>query len=768
MQRIIILALLCLTGSMVSQNYRYYKPGQNFSSTENACLVIKNDKRTSLFFNDLDKYASFKAIKLVGFNKPDFDMDSLMNMVDDIMGPKVLILENCNLSGLTEPLTMFNELEEVHLLSNCIFDENSLFELLKDCPVKKIFLQKRDIDLATDSLHLLKDLISLQVSSNNFFNTPNKTERIQFAFNDNVHTVDLAYFGNFYKESKNKNVVINHATVKNKNLNNVQMACIKQPIPGIDINDTVYNFNAASGKKILYESGSEITVDKNAFVISNGENYTGDVKLFYREFRNPVEIMLSGIPMSTKVGDKMELFKSGGMYEISAYDVNGDQLKARSDTSIKINFALTDTSESFKFYSLNDNGSWTTTDVAVKPVITKKDKTQNDVTRAVTEYYGFLMSPLRNRPDTTNYEARFLDKNYLYTYRKDNLEVRNDSTRYYTTSTGVFGKKKTRTKAFFRIKYVKQTKNKEIIFTIVKANKNNYDIPRHILALLNRTYLYTGNLTKEEFRSTYNRQLLCWDLRLNSVGNAIDLNIKTDKAYISLKGKAVTLMDDGTCYVSKKTNLLLCRAVQRGISLEAKRFNRKDKPYANKYNDMNFSVLRGQAKDLLAYNYSKKYQNKEEKKMDFTAWKSYVKNMFPDYYYNAFQNDNEVGNALVKSGLGVKNIDCYIHSGQMEDVFVNYNKDIDSLSDEYNAILFKSINTSYPISKSYTSNSLAGYYFKKNENYIVRFSNNGFMQVTKPEELKEIKKGNNINIAYQQQHNVKNLTSKDITRLILD
>jgi len=767
MQRIMILTLLCLTGSLLSQNYRYYKPGQNFSTAENACLVIKNDKRTLLFIDQLDRYKSFKAVKLVGFNKPGFDMDSLIVMIDEFMSPKTLIIENCDLLGLTEPLTMFNELEELSIIGNCNFFENSLYEVLKDCPIKKLSFQKQDEDLATDSLHLLKKLVSLQLSSNNKFNVPNKTDKIRFENEKGVRTVELAYFGDFYKEIKRKNEVAGNSSAVKQTIKSIPMACIKQPIPGIDINDTVYSFNAMAGRTIFYESGSKITIDKNAFVTAAGQNYTGNVKLFYREFRNPVEIMLSGIPMSTKVGDKMELFKSGGMYEINAFDANGNLLKTRSDTSVKINFALTDTSESFKFYSLNDNGSWTTTDVAVKPVLSKKDSS-NFATKAVREYYGFLFSNIRSQPDTTKFEARFGNKDYFYTYRKDNLEVRNDSVRYYTNYTGTLGKKKGITKAFFRIKYVKQTKEKDIIFTIVKANKNNYDAPRYIQALLNRTYIYTGSLTKEEFRAAYSRQLLCWDLRLNSVGNAIDLNIKTDKGYISLTGKAVTLMDDGTCYVSKKTNLLLCKAVQRGISMEAKRFNKKERGYLQRFNDVNYGLLRGQPKDLMAYNHSKKYQNKDEKQMDFNAWKTYIKNKYPDYYYNSFQNDNEVGNALVKSGMGVKNIDTYIHSGQMENILVNYNKDADSLSDEYNAVLFKSINTSYPISKNYNGNSLTGFYFKNNDNYIIRFSNNGYMQITKPDELRSLKKGNNINIAYQQQHNVKNLNSKDITSLILD
>ncbi len=767
MQRIMIMALLCLTGSLVSQNYRYYKPGQNFSSTENACLVLKNDKRTLLFLNDLDKYAAFKVIKLVGFNKPGFDMDSLIAMIDEEFNPKTIIFENCDVSGLTEPLEMFNELEEVQLLSNCTFYENNLFELLQDCPIKTLRLQKRDAELVTDSLHFLKNLNLLQLSSNNNFTLPNKSEKIQIDLNDNIHTIDLAYFGDFYKEYKNKSVLVNHSPTKKQTIKNASMTCIKQPIPGIDINDTTYNFNSMAGRTVFYESGSEITVDKNAFVTLSGQNYTGNVKLFYREFRNPVEIMLSGIPMSTKVGDKTELFKSGGMYEIAAYDVNGNELKTRSDTSVKINFALTDTSESFKFYSLNDNGSWTTTDVAVKPVVTKKSN-RPEATRAVKEYYGYFYSNVRSKADTTSYEARFKSKNYLYTYRKDNLEAKADSIRFFPTYGAMFNKKKSRNKAFFRVKFVKLTKEKEIIYTIVKANKNNYDIPKHILPLLNRTYLYTGNLSKEEFKQTYSRKLLCWDVRLNSVGNGIELNIKTENSFISLKGKAVTLMDDGTCYVSKKANLVLCNAVIRALYSDAKRFNKKERMSPYGYNDLYFPRVSADEKDVQAYNYSKKYQNKDEVQMDFAAWKAYVKKIFPEYNYNSFQNNNDVGNALVKSGMGVKNIDAYIHSGQMEDILVDYNRDVDSLSDEYNAVLFKSINTSYPITKSYNGNSLAGYYFKSNDNYIVRFSGNGYMQVTKPNELRQLKKGNSVNIAYQQQHNVKNLNSKDITSLILD
>lgn len=766
-----IMALICLTANMVSQNYRYYKPGQNFSSNENACLVIKNDKRTLIFIDQLNKYSSFKAIKLIGFNEPGFDMDSLITMIDEDLDPKTIIFENCDLSGLTESLELFKELEEVHLLSNCIFYENNLFELLKNCPVKRICIQKKDVDLATDSLHLLKDLVSLKVSSNNSFTLPNKIEKIQIEVNENVHTVDLAYFGNFYKENKNKSVLVNYPVTIKHAIKSVPMACIKQPIPGIDINDTVYNFNAMAGGTIFYESGSEITIDKNAFVTLSGQNYTGNVKLFYREFRNPVEIMLSGIPMSTKVGEKMELFKSGGMYEISAFDVNGDELKTKSDTSIKINFALTDTSENFKFYSLNNDGSWTTTDVKIEP---KKSNIEVDssvfATKAVKEYFGFFNTGgPKSYADTTLYEERFLSNDYLYTYRKDNLEVGKDSVLFHSFYGGVFRSKKT--KANFRVKYLRQTKYKEIVFTIVPAKKDKYyDIPKYILALLDKAFVYTGSLTKEEFKRIYHRKLLCWDLRVNSTGNGLAVNIKTDKTHLSLTCNLINLKDNGTYYIPKKANLLLCNSIQKTINKEAKDFNKKGRFNYTYFNDSYKNNFKNFNWHEQAFVHSKKFQNESEAKLDLKAWKKYVKNKYPNYYSNSFQNNNKVGNALVKSDLGVKNIDAYLHAGQMEDILVNYNNNVKgNFTDEYNAVLFKNINTSYALTKNNVDDgSLAGYYFKKRANYIIRFSQNGYMQVTKPNDVKDLKRGNKISIAYQEQYNVKDMTSKDITRLILD
>ena len=133
---------------------------------------------------------------------------------------------------------------------------------------------------------------------------------------------------------------------------------------------------------------------------------------------------------------------------------------------------------------------------------------------------------------------------------------------------------------------------------------------------------------------------------------------------------------------------------------------------------------------------------------------------------NTFQATNELGYALVKSGLGFKNIDCYIHSGQMQDVFVRYrNVNKDSLNKQFNTILFKSINTNYMLAG--TDNGLVGYYFKNRPNDIIRFSEQGMMQVTKPDKVAGEKSGNIISLDYTEQFHVKGMDSNAITKLIL-
>ncbi|MCE3260375.1 MAG: hypothetical protein K0S12_2016, partial [Bacteroidetes bacterium] len=556
MKHLTLALVFCTIGVIHSQTFRYYKVGQKFTMDDNACLIIKKDLRLLLHIEDLEHYKEVKAVKLVGFRDHEFDMDSLMGYLSDYTKIKCLMFEDCDLNDLTEPLSNFTELRDLRILKKSSFYENFFFPLLKDNQIESLTFQKSEPDLVMDSLVLLRHLKTVSVGNNNTFVTPNKITNYQFGSKETLRTIPFAYYGTFLK---NETITVRKPKEKktNSDLKPRPMACIRQPIPGIKINDTLYSFNAATGTSASYKSGSVLTIDKNAFVKSDGQAYEGRVQLFYREFRNPVEIMLSGIPMTTKVNDQTMLFKSGGMYEISAYDASGNELKTKSDTSVKINFALTDTSQNFQFFSLNDNGSWTTTSPSVAVTSPNATGPVKNATKAVIEYYGYYYQRPAKRADTTDYNSRFLSKDYLYTYRKDNLEAGRDSVKYLETYATLL-KKNGRIKSMFRIKYLKETKEKDILFTIVLAKNNlSYDVPAHVQSLLNKTYVYTGNLSKDEFRKTFSRKLLCWDFRPNTLGEEISLHIKTNRSFIDLKAKMVYTHRDGTYHIPRKANKIL-------------------------------------------------------------------------------------------------------------------------------------------------------------------------------------------------------------------
>lgn len=778
MRYIYILIALGIHYGVSSQTPRYVNLGQTALPKEHAGLLIRqNAKVLKKIREHIHLYKDVTALKLVGFDEGDNLTDSVLALVKPMQGLKTLSFEDCDLSFLETPLSAFPELEDVSLL-HTVFFENSFFPLLKGNVVKTLSIQVADPELVTDSLCLLPALERLNISSGAVFAKANYAPTFQLKTAEGTHNIVMAYFGDHYKPNETGVVSVKRSGKSSSQTPApaVTYPCIRQPVPGIDINDTTFVFDASKRGSFTYQSGSTLRIDRGAFLSENGQAYEGEVRVFYREFRNPVEIMLSGIPMTNKVNGEAQLFKSGGMYEINAFGQDNEPLKAASDTAIKINFALTDTSQSFQFFSLNPNGSWTTTDQAVtmKPVARKiTDRPRTPATRAVQEYFWYI-NGAKPYPDTTHYEARFRNQQYLYTYRKDNL-WRVDKTLDTTAYERSFGygiDKTVRAKALFRVKYYKQTKEKDkknkekhLVFKIVPY-RDHVEMPSYVEELTTKEFMYTGNLSKEQFKKLFGRRALCWDLRHELNGDELAFTVKTNKGFVDIEGKVINLKDDRTYSIPKRAGFVLNQKMTKQLRREARAFDKKDRFDPGSDNNANNRKTINQQDAAFAY--CKQFQNKDEKPMTMEEWKKYVAIYAPQYMNRSvLESSNELGSALVKSGLGFKNIDCYIHSGQMQDIYVNYkNVNADSVGKQFNTILFKSINTNYML--SYAGNGLNGYYFKNRPNYIIRFSEDGMMQVTKPDKVAEQKQESLITLDYTNQYQVKGMDSNAITRLILD
>ena len=126
---------------------------------------------------------------------------------------------------------------------------------------------------------------------------------------------------------------------------------------------TTYTVSTEQGGTFSYPSGTQLTVPANAVTYADGTPVKGNFELQYREFRNPAEIALSGIPMTYNEKGMSYNFSSVGMYELRGTQ-NGKELNLQKP--ITVDFNCTKAVNDADFYQLDDKtGEWE----QLKPIV---------------------------------------------------------------------------------------------------------------------------------------------------------------------------------------------------------------------------------------------------------------------------------------------------------------------------------------------------------------------------------------------------------------
>ncbi|MFI5149119.1 MAG: hypothetical protein ACHQRM_05255 [Bacteroidia bacterium] len=94
---------------------------------------------------------------------------------------------------------------------------------------------------------------------------------------------------------------------------------ISPPIKKLDIPYQHYQVDAAQGGEFKTQKGSRIRVPKQAFADANGKALNGQVELRFREFHDPVDFFLCGIPMCYDSAGVRYQFESAGMIELLGF-----------------------------------------------------------------------------------------------------------------------------------------------------------------------------------------------------------------------------------------------------------------------------------------------------------------------------------------------------------------------------------------------------------------------------------------------------------------
>jgi hypothetical protein len=138
-----------------------------------------------------------------------------------------------------------------------------------------------------------------------------------------------------------------------------ESTAFQKPIEGLDIPYQYFEVDPKVDNVIVTASGTTIRVPKNAFLDEAGNPITSKVKLEYREFRNPLDFYVAGIPMELNKNGEDKVFVSGGMFEINATKDKNASVFVNPDNKIKVDLLSTSKSKDFNVYDLDAaTNSW--------------------------------------------------------------------------------------------------------------------------------------------------------------------------------------------------------------------------------------------------------------------------------------------------------------------------------------------------------------------------------------------------------------------------
>lgn len=159
-----------------------------------------------------------------------------------------------------------------------------------------------------------------------------------------VTLVSIYFNGDF---GTNKNQENNSDTLKTKSF-------IEKPFANQDIPYETYVVSSNCTHQLTTNSGTNLRIPQDAFTDSLGNPVSFPIELKYREFRNPVDFFVAGIPMKYDSAGTDYTFESAGMLELRAFK-DGQELLLAKDKAIGVDMKSPSSDKDFNIYYLDTN-----------------------------------------------------------------------------------------------------------------------------------------------------------------------------------------------------------------------------------------------------------------------------------------------------------------------------------------------------------------------------------------------------------------------------
>ncbi len=424
---------------------------------------------------------------------------------------------------------------------------------------------------------------------------------------------------------------------------------VQPPVMAWDTRKTLYSVSAEKGATCIYKTGTSLYIPQNAFVDEQGKKLKGDVQIDYREFKDPIDFVFSGIPMTYDSGGSTHTFESAGMFDIAASQ-NGKQVYLARGKALKMDFVSTDSSTSYNFYVLDDQkGTWVNKGKTDKPLVKKQEMASGALSEAVRYYLrakGERSTALYH--DTTTFSNRFNDTSYYYT------SLKNPKTKRFVSEGpdySYLSNRKIQSK--IRLTRLSSGKRGEIAFKFTLAL---HEFPE-MRVFAGKSWVITDAETRSSFRAKFGTKNKFNDVRLEQDGEGYAITLKSDSGFVTLHAYPIAPSQlkktgHGPANVDKAA-----MAYHKSLTRREKMFNRGLAKARNQNLKRRKEDVRTEKSCWASAN---RAMSLPEKRMSFETWKSYCEVQVKkekETVLSASAGESTIIRSLELDGMGVFNCD---------------------------------------------------------------------------------------------------------------
>jgi len=714
-------------------------------------LEVDCNKDVNSYLDKSEQLSSVKEIELLGDANPN-DWEKLFAKIKTQATIKTVVFKDNTFSSLPYGFEGLYSVETVTFKNNEELDYTSLLDQLGKLPnVKHLSLEVLTIFDLPKQLEQLKNIETIRIINIDEFISKNNTTSLSFEIepitydysvkklNEKIVAIKYTAMAGEIDSDEYKELSKRFTTDNNYITSSMpfipKYVNVDPPIKGIDVERENYLINPKIENIVTYPSGTKIRIPANTFIDKNGNPVAESVTISYREFRDPVEFLVSGIPMKYDTAGEVTNFESAGMFELLASS-NNEAISVAKDKNIDMNFATTSKDSTYNFYSFNDStGNW---EYLNKPK-TVTSQTLIEI-KLATRAYNIYQSYANNNkriPDKTTFGERFNDTNYVYTNRKEG-----NSRIYYRAN----GKPRNKSmSSLVKINNVKKTKDGTVLFKIDYLNTSHPEMSE----FENVYFALSEEISPALFKEKYGRRKYYSDIRVTTKGNDVELQLKDRTSIKNISANIVMLDNQG-----KPKEI-------KNVSTRMKRYNRRLKTREKKFNS---DIAKGKRNvseiiisdrkqlSLYAYNEAKKAMTNEEKQMSYKEWLDYCKqtekNMIEwnkqasavkiAQLNNAEATPSNLIQSMSLSGTGIYNCDQIQRMKQPVEIFAKY-KSLDNkkVEPQMAYLLDKTSNSvfQYDGYRGFSADKIAFSKSKAAKNTLLAVNSDGTLAVYKTEEF---------------------------------